>query len=84
MIRRPDRLDAIAKHIVSHFPRRGYLGKAVVISLDKFTAVRMFDRVERLWKEEIKHLTGQAAVRLLHQRKLKQNVRRHRRAVARA
>lgn len=59
VIRRPDRLDRIAEHIVYHFPRRGYLGKAVVISLDKFTAVRMFDRVERLWKEEIKSLTGQ-------------------------
>lgn len=59
VIRRPDRLDRIAEHIVYHFPRRGYLGKGVVISLDKFTAVRMFDRVERLWKEEIKSLTGQ-------------------------
>lgn len=59
VIRRPDRLDRVAEHIVYHFPRRGYLGKAVVISLDKFTAVRMFDRVERLWKEEIKSLTGQ-------------------------
>ena len=61
VIRRPDRLDRIAEHIVYHFPRRGYLGKAVVISLDKFTAVRMFDRVERLWKEEIKALTGQVS-----------------------
>lgn len=61
VIRRPDRLDRIAQDIVYHFPRRGYLGKAVVISLDKFTAVRMFDRVERLWKEEIKTLTGQVS-----------------------
>jgi type I restriction enzyme R subunit len=61
VIRRPDRLDRIAEHIVYHFPRRGYLGKAVVISLDKFTSVRMFDRVERLWKEEIKKLTGEVA-----------------------
>lgn len=61
VIRRPDRLDRIAEHIVHHFPRRGYLGKAVVISLDKFTAVRMFERVERLWKEEIRKLTGDVA-----------------------
>jgi len=61
VIRRPDRLDRIAEHIVHHFPRRGYLGKAVVISLDKVTAVRMFDRVERLWKEEIKRLTGEVS-----------------------
>lgn len=61
VIRRPDRLDRIADDIVYHFPRRGYLGKAVVISLDKFTAVRMFDRVERLWKEAIKELTGEVS-----------------------
>ena len=41
-----------------HFPRRGYLGKGVVVSVDKFTAVRMYDKVQRLWKEEIKNLVG--------------------------
>ena len=61
VIRRPDRLDRIAEDIVHHFPLRGYLGKGVVICLDKFTAVRMFDRVERLWKEEIKKLTGEVS-----------------------
>jgi type I restriction enzyme R subunit len=61
VIRRPDRLDAIAEDIVKHFPQRGYLGKGVVISLDKFTTVGMFDRVERLWKEEIKRLTGEVS-----------------------
>ncbi len=61
VIRRPARLDRIAADIVHHLPRRGYLGKAVVISLDKVTAVRMFDRVERLWNEAIKELTGQAS-----------------------
>ena len=59
VIRRPDRLERIAEDIVYHFSRRGYLGKGVVISLDKFTAVRMFDCVERLWKESIKELTGE-------------------------
>lgn len=61
VIRRPDRLDAVAEDIVKHFPNRGYLGKGVVISLDKFTAVEMYDRVERLWKEEIKKLTGEVS-----------------------
>ena len=32
-----DRLDAIAQHIVYHFPRRGFRGKGMVISVDKFT-----------------------------------------------
>src|SRR5699024_10512084 len=50
--------DIIAKDIVFHFPRRGYLGKGMVISLDKFTAVRMHDKVSRFWKEEIKALRG--------------------------
>jgi hypothetical protein len=40
----------IADDIVYHFPRRGYLGKGMVVSLDKFTAVKMFDKVQRRWK----------------------------------
>jgi type I restriction enzyme R subunit len=58
IIKRDDRLDAIAEDIVYHFPRRGYLGKGMVITLDKFTAVKMHDKVSRLWKEEIKALRG--------------------------
>jgi type I restriction enzyme, R subunit len=56
IIKRDDRLETIAKDIVHHFPRRGYLGKGMVVSLDKFTAVKMFDKVQRLWKEQIKEL----------------------------
>ncbi len=58
VIKRDDRLETIAKDIVYHFPRRGYLGKGLVITLDKFTAVRMYDKVQRLWKEELKALLG--------------------------
>ena len=58
VIKRDDRLDAIADDIVFHFPRRGYLGKAMVITLDKFTAVKMHDKVQLRWKEEIKTLRG--------------------------
>lgn len=46
------RLETIAKDIVYHFPRRGYLGKGMVITIDKFTAVKMYDKVKRLWDEE--------------------------------
>ena len=53
-----DRLETIAKDIVYHFPRRGYLGKGMVIAVDKFTAVKMYSKVQRLWKEEIKTLRG--------------------------
>lgn len=58
VIKRDDRLEAIARDIVYHFPRRGYLGKGMVVAVDKFTAVRMHDKVQRLWKEEIKTLVG--------------------------
>jgi type I restriction enzyme R subunit len=58
VIKRDDRLETIAKDIVYHFPRRGYLGKGIVVSLDKFTAVKMYDKVSRLWKEQIKDLLG--------------------------
>ncbi|MEC4750200.1 type I restriction endonuclease subunit R [Methylomicrobium sp. Wu6] len=58
VIKRDDRLEKIARDIVYHFPRRGYLGKGLVVSVDKFTAVKMYDKVQRLWKEEIKDLRG--------------------------
>lgn len=53
-----DRLDTIAEDIVAHFPERGYLGKGMVISIDKFTALRMHDKVKRLWEARIKELRG--------------------------
>ena len=58
VIKRDDRLEKIARDIVYHFPRRGYLGKGLVVSVDKFTAVKMYDKVQRLWKEEIRKLKG--------------------------
>ncbi|SNX60326.1 type I restriction enzyme, R subunit [Nitrosomonas ureae] len=58
VIKRDDRLEKIARDIVYHFPRRGYLGKGLVVSVDKFTAVKMYDKVQRLWKEEIRTLKG--------------------------
>lgn len=61
IIKRDDRLEKIAQDIVYHFPRRGYLGKGMIIAVDKFTAVRMFDKVQRLWKEQIKLLVGRIA-----------------------
>ncbi len=59
VIKRDDRLDTIAKDIVFHFPRRGYLGKAMVVSVDKFTSVRMYDKVQMQWQEEIRRLVGE-------------------------
>lgn len=58
VIKRDDRLETIARDIVYHFPRRGYLGKGMIISVDKFTAIKMYDKVSQRWKEEIKRLRG--------------------------
>ncbi|MBN1416495.1 MAG: type I restriction endonuclease subunit R [Bacteroidales bacterium] len=52
VLKADDRLETIAKDIVYHFPRRGYLGKGMVVTIDKFTAVKMYDKVKRLWEEE--------------------------------
>lgn len=57
VIKRDDRLDKVAKDIAHHFPRRGFLGKGMVVSVDKFTAVKMYDKVQHYWQEEIKELT---------------------------
>lgn len=54
-----DRLESIAENIVEHFPERGYLGKGMVISIDKTTALKMHDKVKRLWELKISNLRGQ-------------------------
>lgn len=65
VVRRDDRLEEIAKHIVQHFPYRLDVVddegkrkpmKAMVISIDKFTAVKMYEKVQYHLKEEIKNL----------------------------
>ena len=53
LITREDRLEAVAEDIVSHFLGRGFPGKAMVVSIDKVTAVRTFDKVQRFWAERI-------------------------------
>jgi len=70
VVRRDDRLEEIAKHIVKHFPyrldvvdedgRRRPM-KAMVISIDKFTAVKMYEKVQYHLKEEIKDLRKKIA-----------------------
>jgi type I restriction enzyme R subunit len=42
--------------IVAHFMGRGQFGKAMVISIDKATAVRMYDKVQKYWKLYLKDL----------------------------
>src|SRR5665647_297442 len=56
LITREDRLERIGEDIVAHFMGRGVLAKAMVISIDKATAVRTFDKVQKHWKTAIAKL----------------------------
>lgn len=62
VIKRDERLDRIARDIAHHFPRRGFLGKGMVVSVDKYTAVRMYDKVQKYWAEEKRMLVKERNV----------------------
>lgn len=53
LITRNERLEAVAKDLVEHFTGRGFQGKAMMICIDKATAIRMYDKVKRHWGEKI-------------------------------
>jgi type I restriction enzyme R subunit len=53
LITRDDRLDTVAKDIVRHFLGRGFVGKAMVVSIDKATALRMHDKVKLHWAVDL-------------------------------
>ncbi len=59
LITREDRLETIAEDIVAHFISRGYQGKGMVISIDKATAVKMFDKVQKYWEQCIERLKSE-------------------------
>jgi len=52
LITRDDRLESVAKDIVSHFLGRGFIGKAMVVSIDKATALKMHNKVKHHWAAE--------------------------------
>jgi type I restriction enzyme, R subunit len=52
LITRDDRLEVVAKDIVHHFLGRGFQGKAMVVSIDKATALKMYDKVRKHWEIE--------------------------------
>ena len=60
LITREDRLDAIAKDLTDHFSVRGLQGKAMMICVDKATAIRMYNKVSKRWKEKIIDLETEA------------------------
>ncbi len=61
LIIREDRLEAVAKDIVSHYMARGFQGKAMVVSIDKATAVKMYDKVQKYWRKYIDNLRRKEA-----------------------
>lgn len=56
LITRDQRLETVSKDIVDHFTSRGFKGKAMVVSIDKATAIKMYDKVKKHWTEKIAKL----------------------------
>ena len=52
ILTRDDRLETVAQDIVHHFLGRGFVGKALVVSIDKATALKMHDKVCKHWAAE--------------------------------
>lgn len=50
LITRDDRLEAIATDLVRHFVGRGLRAKAMMVCIDKATAVRMHEKVRAHWE----------------------------------
>ncbi len=55
------RLDEVARDLVAHYTSRPSRGKAMVVSIDRFTAVEMFVRVQGHWQARIAALEGELA-----------------------
>jgi type I restriction enzyme R subunit len=67
LITRDDRLDAVAKDIVHHFLNRGYQGKAMVVSIDKLTTIKMYEKVRAEWEaEKARVLKALATLSIIH------------------
>lgn len=56
ILTRDDRLDTVAKDIVRHFLGRGFVGKAMVVSIDKATALKMHNKVREYWAAEMRRV----------------------------
>ena len=59
IITRDDRLEKVAEDLVSHFMGRGNMGKAMVITIDKATAIKMYDKVQKCWIKYLDNLKNQ-------------------------
>lgn len=68
LITRDDRLETVAKDIVRHFLGRGFVGKAMVVSIDKATALRMYDKVNKYWAIETERVQQELGELAYHPR----------------
>jgi type I restriction enzyme R subunit len=57
-----DRLDTVGADLVEHFVNRGHQGKAMVISIDKATTIKMYDKVQTEWQRQIDRLNDEIGV----------------------
>jgi len=57
LITRDDRLETVAQDIMQHFLGRGFVGKAMVVSIDKATALRLHEKVKRHWAAETERVS---------------------------
>ncbi len=62
IITRDERLDTIANDIVEHYMGREYMGKAMVVSIDKATAIRMYNKVQAAWQKRLASLKNRHKV----------------------
>jgi type I restriction enzyme R subunit len=72
LLTRDDRLETVAQDIVQHFLGRGFIGKAMVVSIDKATALKMHDKVRKHWdaeKERVQNELGRLAYLLTGERR---------------
>jgi type I site-specific restriction-modification system R (restriction) subunit len=61
ILTRDDRLETVAQDIVRHFLGRGFIGKAMVVSIDKATALKMHNKVRKHWAAEQKRVEREIA-----------------------
>ena len=68
LITRDDRLETIAADLVKHFVGRGSRSKAMMVCIDKATAVRMHDKVREHWAAHQATLEASLALAALEER----------------
>lgn len=61
LITRDDRLETVAQDIVRHFLGRGFVGKAMVVSIDKATALKVHNKVKKHWAAETERVQKELA-----------------------